>query len=246
MRKKAYRRWTKEEEEMLIARHGTYSLKSTAKRLDRTLLAVQIKVSRMGLTNNKDAFDYMTKKTLADSLNVHSNTISYFIKKGLRVKKKTPFKVRRYNFIAIADFWDWSSKNKELIDWTKLEKNALGEEPEWVDQERRKILLNKRPSKIRGKWTEKEEKKLLSLYNSKNYKEIAVIMGRTESSIMQKIGKLNGTKRKRRDWTIKEIATLKELLKQGLSDIEIADKLDRSKSSITTKRLFLEKKGELN
>lgn len=246
MRKKAYRRWTKEEEEMLIARHGTYSLNSTAKRLDRTLQAVQLKLFRMGLTDNKDAFDYVIKKALADTLGVDSKTIEYFATQGLKIRRKITCKVKRYNFIAIADFWEWSSKNKELIDWTKLEKNALGEEPEWVDQERRKILLSKRPSKIRGKWTKKEEKKLLSLYNSKNYKEIAVIMGRTESSIMQKIGKLNGTKRKRRDWTIKEIATLKELLKQGLSDIEIADKLDRSKSSITTKRLFLEKKGELN
>ncbi|MEA5269382.1 hypothetical protein VB566_00240 [Clostridium perfringens] len=246
MRRKTYRRWTKEEEEMLIARHGTFSLKSTAKKLDRTLQAVQLKLFRMGLTNNKDAFDYVIKKTLADTLGVNSKTIEYFATQGLRIRKKITCKVKRYNFIAIADFWDWSSKNKELIDWTKLEKNALGKEPDWVDEERRKILLNKRPSKIRGKWTEKEEKKLLSLYNSKNYKEIAVIMGRTESSIMQKIGKLNGTKRKRREWTIKEIATLKELLKQGLSDIEIADKLDRRKSSITTKRLFLERKGDLN
>ncbi|MDK0734769.1 hypothetical protein P7A61_04205 [Clostridium perfringens] len=246
MRKKPYRRWTEKEEEMLIARHGTYSLISTAKRLDRTLQAVQLKLFRMGLTDNKDAFDYVIKRTLADTLKVDSKTIDYFITKGLRVRRKITCKVKRYNFIAISDFWEWSSENKELIDWTKLEKNALGEEPEWVDQERRKILLNKRPSKIRGKWTEKEEKRLLSLYNSKNYKEIAVIMGRTESSIMQKIGKLNGTKRKRKEWTIKEIVTLKELLKQGLSDIEIADELRRSKSSITTKRLFLERKGELN
>ena len=246
MRKKPYRRWTEKEEEMLIARHGTYSLMSTAKRLDRTLQAVQLKLFRMGLTDNKDAFDYVIKRTLADTLKVDSKTIDYFITKGLRVRRKITCKVKRYNFIAISDFWEWSSENKELINWTELEKNALGEEPEWVDQERRKILLNKRPSKIRGKWTEKEEKRLLSLYNSKTYKEIAVIMGRTESSVMQKIGKLNGTKRKRREWTIKEIVTLKELLKQGLSDIEIADELRRSKSSITTKRLFLERKGELN
>lgn len=246
MRKKPYRRWTEKEEEMLIARHGTYSLMSTAKRLDRTLQAVQLKLFRMGLTDNKDAFDYVIKRTLADTLKVDSKTIDYFITKGLRVRRKITCKVKRYNFIAISDFWEWSSENKELINWTELEKNALGEEPEWVDQERRKILLNKRPSKIRGKWTEKEEKKLLSLYNSKTYKEIAVIMGRTESSVMQKIGKLNGTKRKRKGWTIKEIATLKELLKQGHTDIEIANKLERSKSSITTKRLFLDREGELN
>ncbi|UBK93105.1 hypothetical protein KLF37_07200 [Clostridium perfringens] len=246
MRKKPYRRWTEKEEEILIARHGTYSLMSTAKKLDRTLQAVQLKLFRMGLTDNKDAFDYVIKRTLADTLKVDSKTIDYFITKGLRVRRKITCQVKRYNFIAISDFWEWSSENKELINWTELEKNALGEEPEWVDQERRKILLNKRPSKIRGKWTEKEEKRLLSLYNSKTYKEIAVIMGRTESSVMQKIGKLNGTKRKKRVWTIKEIVTLKELLKQGLSDIEIADELRRSKSSITTKRLFLERKGELN
>lgn len=242
----SYRKWTEKEVEILINRHGTYSLQSTAKKLNRTLTAIQVKAYRIGLTDNRDAFDYIIRNRLAEALGIYGATIDFWIeKKGFPVKKIIPCKVRKFSFVSLNEFWEWAENNKELIDWTKLEKNVLGKEPFWVDVERKNITLKKRPTKVRG-WGAEEEKILVDLYNKgESYKEIAKILGRSPVAIQSKLKRTKNTKSRRVEWRFKEIVLLKELVKEGLTDKEIGKRLGRSGSSITTKRLYLKKRGEL-
>lgn len=246
MARYSYRKWTKEEEEILINRHGTYSLKSTAKKLNRPLNSVQVKAYRMGLTGNKDAFDFISKSILAEELGVSSSVIdTWIISKGLKLKKRIPCNVRVIHYIDLAEFWKWAKNHKSLINWTKLEKNVLGVEPSWVDVERKKITLGERPTRIGG-WTIAEENQLAELYNGgKTCKEVAEIMGRSMDSIKGKIQRMEKTRYKRVDWRMKEIKLLKDMVRKGAKDKEIAEMLDRPKNSITTKRLELQRKGEI-
>lgn len=245
--RKSYKKWTSSEEELLIKRHGSYSIKSTAKKLNRSVLSVELKAYRLGLSGNSKAFDQITKTELRKALKITSFFMEKLINdKGLKVNKKITCKTKVYYFIELEEFWNWAEKHKSLIDWTKLEKNLLGKEPLWVDEERKQIVFNKKIFRYGNEWTKKEEMQLAELYNSgKACTEIALIMGRTVYSIRGKVKRLNTVKCKRAEWRVLEIKKLKEFIKQGLKNSEIAEKLGRSKNSIVTKKRELKKKGEL-
>lgn len=238
--------WTEEEINILAERHGNYSLASTAKLLGRSLSAVQIKAGRLRLGDNRRAGELITVFEVAKILNISPLTLKRFKKHGLRIRGKVTCNTKKYYFIKIEDFWEWAKDNKELINWTLLEKNALGGEPKWVDEERRKILSLKRQSKYRGVWTKKEEALLLRLHKTKTQREIAQKMGRNECSISNKLNKLEGRTYKKIKWTILEVNKLKFLYNKGLNNKEIALNFNRSLNSVRGKVSELIKKGELN
>ena len=121
---------------------------------------------------------------------------------------------------------EWDSRN--------LETNAFGEEFEWL-VEKRKRDIEENPLWYR-RWTETEieEIKWLLLVEKKNYKEIAQIVNRKESSIARLLRGLGYQYRLPQYWKGKELLFLKEHCGE-LSYQEMADYLGRSERAVKTK-----------
>lgn len=37
-----------------------------------------------------------------------------------------------FKVINLDEFWKWAEKNRTIIDFSQLEENVLGKEPEWL------------------------------------------------------------------------------------------------------------------
>lgn len=113
-------------------------------------------------------------------------------------------------------------------------------------------------------WTDEEVNELIQMHGA-GYtdKEIALSVGRTQSSVLQKRAKLReegrcdsyltepavastskvnnkGRKRKRKNvWSDEEVERLREMHSAGMNDTDIARKLGRSRKSVSSKRVKL-------
>lgn len=236
------KKWTNEDVAYLDEKWGVISIEGIAKNLNRTTEAVRYKAHRIGL----GAF---TMSVDGVSLNEFSNTVNIDGKRLLRWKKKHDFPVVRKRilfetryFINIDEFWEWATDHKELINFSNIEPNILGAEPEWVSK-RREADKNNHKKPIH--WTKQEETKLIRLLREYKYTydDLVKLIGRSERSIQMKLSQLGINERpiprKRRDWTNKEINELKRLLAAGVNRKEIAKKLGRSPGTITNKIMYL-------
>lgn len=181
------RRWTKEEIEYLSERWGDVSIKGLAKKFNRSINSVSLKANRIGLGNFNLSGDYLTLFQLGQALNMHNNLYMVYTKwvgAGLPIKHKTVVS-RKIKVIYIEDFWEWAEQHQEMVNFSRMEKNILGIEPEWVDVKRKTDGLTKNLKRI---WTTTEihvlEQMLLGKYT---YAEIAKSLKRTECSITSKV-----------------------------------------------------------
>ncbi|HAQ08522.1 MAG TPA: DNA-binding protein [Bacillus bacterium] len=181
-------RYVAEEIQMIKDQIGTQSVTILAKRMNRTMVALEVKIKRMGISNTKSQTGMITAGELARILQVDRNTvICWIINHELESQQRITRTKKRFMFINIEDFWNWADNNRNKIDFSKLEPNALPPEPDWVDEERKvsKAVTNYKV------WTKQEEKLLLEVYRSgKNLKEISCLFGRSSDSIRNKIKRL--------------------------------------------------------
>jgi excisionase family DNA binding protein len=241
--------WTIEEEDFLKEKVGTLSFPALAKRLGRSVNAIEVRIRRLGLDNTKLLSGKLTANELARALNIDNHTIYRWIENhGLKSVKKITRQSAKFNLISVDDFWKWAKQNKEKINFTKIDPLLLLPEPEWVHEERKRDYhtIPKRQAAI---WTEQEDKRLISLLNA-NYtqKEIGQMMNRSENSIQRRISRLRerGVIPKKKitlRWKRSEVRMMLELEKQGLSDEEIAYELGRERMHITDKRRNMRKYG---
>ena len=179
--------WSMEEEEFLKEHVGVQSIDSLARRLGRTVTSVEVKMKRLKIGNTKEQSGYLTRGKLADLLGVDRNIVKYWCDRyGLPYKKKKTKKTRTFFFIDPIEFWNWANLNKEKIDFSKLEKNSIPPEPEWVDGLRgEKIQINYQ------NWTKEEEFYLKEQVNRK--KQIYLIakeLNRSYCSVDRKYKRL--------------------------------------------------------
>lgn len=219
--------WTKEEKEYLIENWGTKSVKAIAKTLGRSETAVVIKSQRYGLGTFLDSGDYVTLNQLMNALGINngaSYTVELWKRLGIPIMNK---RVRNSTFkvIKIEKFWKWAEANKARLDFSKLPKNMLGEEPEWVEQKRKQdsIKRAKASKSVNNiQWTKYEDNYLLSLLQAYKYttNEIAERLGRSEGAIIRRISELNIKYRPLRNsphtpWNNDEYKLLQELIYSG-------------------------------
>jgi DNA-binding CsgD family transcriptional regulator len=169
---------------------GNEPISSIAKRLNRSPIGLEMKINRLGLANTKSFSGMMTAGEFARILNIERNTIMGWISRhGLESKRRITRHKRKFTFIEIEVFWKWAKQNKEKIDFSKLDVNALPPEPDWVQSERGV----EKTMKIYKSWTTKEVKILIELAEKKTYKEIASLLGRTPYSVEKKYSRLKTT-----------------------------------------------------
>lgn len=211
------RNWTAEEDDFLCENWGQRPIRGLAETLNRSELAIVNRKNRLGLGAFLDCGDYITLNQLM--LAIKGQTVSTYDltswvrNRGLPVKHKrvgnTSFRV-----IYLEDFWPWAEKNASFLDFSKFEKNVLGEEPEWVAAKRRADCMRQHHIK-KTPWTPSEDDKLKYLLEQQRYgyAEIAHELQRTEGAIVRRISDLGLKARavkadNHQNWTTEDFAQL--------------------------------------
>ncbi|MBY6871637.1 hypothetical protein HYH37_00215 [Clostridium botulinum] len=242
--------WTEEEEEYLQRRYGKTTLKRIAKKLGRSENAIEIKAGRLGISSALEATGELTASEIAKVFKIDAHVVvdKWIKNKELKAQYKAVRCKRKFWRIKIEDFWKWAKDNKEIINFSKLERNILGKEPSWVDLERKKDFKEK-PKRQHQFWNELEDRRLKNMWKSNlNLKEIAERLNRSCSSIRHRSKRLGlvPTRKVNIPWKKEEIETLINMKEKGALDREIAWELGRSTGNISWKRKELIKQGKLN
>lgn len=233
--------WSKEDVEYLEDNYGVKSIGTIARNLGRTETSVIVRKTRMGLGTFLDSGEYVTYSQLLVALyGLDTAESAYRVNKswtGFPVKRKKVLN-NSFKIVYIEDFWKWAEENKRKIDFSKMEENILGAEPEWVKQKRRidfECRMKNSP------WTKAEDMKLERMLNQRkyNYTDLSATLNRTEGAIRRRIWDLaldvKPVRAKAKMWTKEEIAKLVFLYDEGWSLEKIGQKLGRTGQSVRGK-----------
>lgn len=230
--------WTTEEVTYLQEKWGAYSIKAIAKHLDRSINSIKLKARRIGLSDPTLHFDGITISQLALALNIDYKIIKNWIKSyGMPAKTKVFAQKQRVWVITYKEFWNWAESNRQMIDFSRFEKNMLGEEPLWVEQKRNADLLKKTRIKKshNNSWTSDEDNQLKGMLNAYlyTYPEIARRLNRSEGAVKRRIHDLALKQRPVRlnnhiKYTEEETNLIVELYEKGYCLEDIADRINKS------------------
>jgi len=243
--------WLPEEIEYLEEHWGSVSIPGIAKHLGRTVNAIKVRAGKMGLGGMLDAGDYVTFNQLMLTITDNSQSYSYQMKswvknRGLPVHTKRVDKCA-WRIVYLDEFWDWAEKHRSFIDFSKLEPLALGAEPDWVPEQRRKdfqafALQRKDP------WTPDEDSRLAMLLKQHKYgyAELSEILRRSEGAIVRRCRDLGLKERPVRAdnhskdsvWTDANYQALAEGIRHGDSYPMIGKAVGRSEKAVRGKVYF--------
>lgn len=236
MPSRKHKRWTDEEETVLAECWGSVSIPGLARKLGRSENAIKVRANRMRLGAYLESGNCAPLNQVYQALNGGVNrgggSLDCWIRAGLPFRMK---KVRRSHFkvIDMEEFWTWAEEHKGLFDFSKLEKNTLGPEPDWVNEKRR-IDQAKAKQIVATPWTPEDDSKLRCMLHEYRYTydEIAAALHRTEGAVKRRLSTLGIRERPlRRDpkpWTDDEVRQLIELHARGYTPDAIGRVLGRS------------------
>lgn len=241
------RRWLPEEEEYLQERWGSSSIPSIAKKLGRSENAIIIRAQRLGLGAFLMGGDYITLNQLHIELtgrDVNAYNLTSWIKnRGMPVRMKRVGQCS-FRIVYLEEFWKWAEEHRSFIDFSKLEPLALGEEPEWVEEQRKKdfvacSLQRKDP------WTKVDDERLIRLLKKQkySYSDLSKMLQRTEGAIQRRCTDLKIKDRPvKKDthgaesvWTQWHYDRLEEGIKNGDSYALIGSVINKSEKAVRGK-----------
>lgn len=229
------RKWTKEEEILLTDLWGTKTIENIAKTLKRTVFSLKVKAVRMGLGPMiRNNYDVITVSDMSDLLKITRDRITNtWVSLGLNLKKKKLTNNWSYYTVTWDDLMTFLENNPNEWDTRVVEKNMLGPEPAWLQEKRKRDILEN-PLWYR-KWTEEEIKQAENLFKlGKDYLEIAKIINRSEWSVANLLRNMGYSYMLPRFWKGKELKYLRENY-QNMTYLEIAEALGRTTKSIGAK-----------
>ena len=226
---------------------GHVSLPSMAKHLNRSVNAVKIKGQRLGLGPVLMGGEYVTFNQLILVLtghNVHSYHLKSWVKeRGLPIHYKKVNQCR-FRIVYLDEFWEWAEKNRSFIDFSRMEPLALGEEPEWVDEQRRKDY-HSFYSQREDPWTPAEDNLLISLLKQHKYgyMELSERLKRSCGAIQRRCTDLGIKERPVKasnhgegaTWTEEHYKILAEGIRNGDSYVLMGRKIGKSEKAIRGK-----------
>ncbi len=186
------RTWSEEDEEYLHEMWGTIPTVNLAKKLNRTLIAVELKAKKLNLGAAADASEYLTATMAADILKVTAHTvINWIAKYGLKANKRIIRKCKKMIMIKHDDLLSWLEANKDKWDSRKVELYALGQEPTWLKEKRK--LDASLPIRGNCRWTKAEDQRAIMMFKSGLYTngQIGNALGRSAQSVERRIDRLN-------------------------------------------------------
>jgi hypothetical protein len=239
------RKWTDEEVRYLESRWGNMSIKNIAKKLDRSIHSIRLKAGRLGLIDPRLSFDGITINQLAKAINVSHSQIRRWIKYHDFPAKYKVFAMKsKVRVVSYEDFWKWAEQHKQMIDFSRIEPNILGPEPEWAKEKRNADIIKRQKIKKSNydPWTPEEDnilKGMLSAYRY-TYPEIAQRLNRSEGAIKRRIQELGIKARPVRlnnhvKYTSEEVTVIVELVNKGHCLEDIAARLNKSALGIRGK-----------
>lgn len=239
------RKWTKEDVEYLKEKWGNVSISSIAKKLNRSVNAVKLKAKRLGLGPMLENGSYVTLNQVAIAL-TGRNFSSYYKKswienRGMPVHNKKVIN-NTFKIIYLDEFWKWAEKNRSFLDFSKMEPLALGKEPEWVNEQRKKDYKSNALQR-KDKWTPYEDDKLRYLLKQQKYgyAEVAEILHRSEGAIQRRCADLGIRERPVKAdicgnlWTDDMYRIIAKGIKNGDSYSLIANRIGKSEKAVRGK-----------
>lgn len=246
------RTWTAEENEYLAENWGVVSVKTMCKRLNRTEASIVTQKNKLGLGAFLDCGDYITLSQLLSAVTGSTRTYSYkmtsWVKnRGLPVHNKLVNNTR-YRVVYLGEFWEWAEKNRAFIDFSKMEPLALGKEPDWVPEQRRKDFVSY-ANQRKDPWTPGEDSRLIMLLKQHKYgyAELSDMLRRSAGAIQRRCSDLGIKDRpvradnhgKDNEWTEADYKALADGIRAGDSYTEIGRAVGRSEKAVRGKVYFV-------
>ncbi|MBR2081371.1 MAG: hypothetical protein IJ980_07035 [Oscillospiraceae bacterium] len=246
------RNWTREEELFLEDHWGTMSVNNICRQLRRSRNAIMVRVNRLGLPPYFESGEYITMNQLIQALGYSAGGGSYKVKSWIKNRgfpvsnKKHSQKVVRV--VYLDAFWEWAEKNRSFLDFSKMEPLALGEEPDWLVEQRKKdakafSLQRKDP------WTPGEDHQLARLLREHKYgyAELSAILNRSAGAIQRRCTDLGLKERPVKadnhsaesKWTERDYEILAEGIRNGDSYTVIGNAIGKSEKAVRGKVYFV-------
>lgn len=229
------RKWTQDEEQVFRDLWGNKSIELIAKKLKRSVFSLKVKAVRMGLgsmiSNN---YEKITISDVSELLDVTRDRITRtWVELGLNITLTKLTSEKSYMTVTWGDLMKFLENNQSEWDSRKVERNMLGQEPEWLVEKRTRDL-QENPLWYR-KWTEDEIVKAENLFNSgKDYQTIALEIDRSEWAVTNLLRNMGYAYRLPQFWKGNEIKYLRENY-QNMTYEEIAEILGRTTKAIGAK-----------
>ena len=231
------KKWSKQEEEYLIEKWGTLSVKTIAKNLGRSENAIMVRKGRLGLGAFLESGEYVTWNQLHLALGIgpvdNYKMISWVQNRDFPVHTKR-VRENSYKVVYLEEWWEWAEKNRDLLDFSKFEEGVLGCEPEWVKAKRRHDI-EKKQKYIMTPWTKIEDDRLIRLVQKQQYTydDLSKMLRRTNGAIQRRLCDLGVKDRPIKAdnhvrWTEESFEQLGELIKAGYGYDLIAEEIGKS------------------
>lgn len=238
------RRWTQEETDYIREAWGETTLKAMAAHLQRTENAIIIRAQRLKLGAFHDYSDYVTWNKLSIALGRGSSNsyqlISWVKSRGLPIHTKR-LRTASFRVVYLQEFWDWAEQHRTFVDWSKVEPHALGAEPLWVAEQRKRDYEKHRRVKTTP-WSKDEDNRLVKLLNEFKYTylDISKMLGRSSGAIQRRVCDLGIKARPLKadnmiKWSESELSLFAELIKKGYDYETMGDALGRSGKALRGK-----------
>lgn len=232
------RHWTDEEDAQLQETWGRREVNMIAGFMKRTPKSIEKRARQLRLGSGHDADGKLSFNKLLKILkptSAYDQVIKTLKRCGLPIVEKK-YRGRTVRMIDIEKFWKWAEQNKGEINWSKVEPNILGVEPDWV-AERRRVDFREYSRGQQRAWTSAEEGYLKQLVTEgKSMAEITRRLNRTANAIRYRCWCLYlpcpKQPRQTRLWTIDEVARARKMRADGYSVATIARELGRNESSV--------------
>lgn len=253
---RARKPWTKRDLSIITEDWGSKSIPQIAKNLERSINAVRHKACEMNLGAVLVSGDYITLSQLVKAVTGQKRSDSYKLKswvenRGLPVHTRKVEK-RSFRVVYLKEFWQWAEKNRDFLDFSKMEPYILGEEPSWVEAQRKKDFYSKKSQRKRP-WTEGEIARLKQLLKQHrhSYSSLSKELDRSCTAIQRKITKLGLKERplpmdNQIKWTEAEVSILKLGITEGESLGRIAEKVSKSELGVRDKMRHMYGTGNLD
>lgn len=244
-------RWKPEDEQYLQENWGKYSVPAIAKHLNRSITSVKIRAQRLGLGAFRMGGDYITLNQLHMAVTGSVGGGGYILKswienRGLPVHTKKVVE-HRFRVVYLDEFWEWAEKNRSFIDFSKMEPLALGEEPAWVADQRKKDFQGYAIQR-KDPWTSEEDSRLIMLLREHKYgyAELSDMLRRSSCAIQRRCQDLGIKERPVKadnhsntsKWTDSDFEILADGIRNGECYAQIGKKLGRSDKAIRGKVYF--------
>lgn len=244
-------KWTEEDDEYLSSNWGTMSIPGIAKHLGRTVNAIMLRVQKLGLPPWLESGEYISLNTLHKAFS-GCNFNTYQMKSWVKDRGMPVHSRRRgkdsYRVVYLDEFWKWAEKNRSFLDFSKMEPLALGEEPAWVDEQRKKDY-KAFATQRKDPWTPAEDNRLIMLLkmHKYGYAELSDMLRRSAGAIQRRCTDLGIKERPVKadnhsaeaKWKDDDFRILADGIRNGDSYTEIGRLIGKSEKAIRGKVYFV-------